>query len=180
MPLSAPFARRFAVLSLVLLAAPLVLASPAAASIAAPTTETYTMTGYEIYFAADHAIFVGTGDGQDGARELSGWYTSVYHSVVVVPSGDVTGGTAFLQRIDGVEIQGDISGGEAVQTDPGDNCTTETHQVTAQLTNVTRTDEPGVVGTAVLSATLTHYHVMVFGTCYAYSASVNGTIDVTV
>ena len=176
MRLSSQFARRAAALSLMLLVAPLALASPAAAS----TTESYTMGGYEVFYAPDHAIFVGTGSGTDGPLELSGWYTSVYHTVVVTPSGDVTGGTAFLQRIDGVQIQGDISSGEAVQTDPGYNCTTETHQVTAYLDNVTRTDEPGVVGTAVLTATLTHYHAWIFGSCYTYSARVDGTITVTV
>ena len=138
------------------------------------------MSGYEVYFGPDHAVFLGTGSGYDGPHELSGWYTSVYHSLVVVPSGVVTGGNAFLQRIDGVQIQGDISGGEAVQTTPGDNCTTETHQVTAQLVNVTRTDESGAVGTAVMNATLTHYHAWIFGSCYAYAARVDGTITVTV
>ncbi len=148
-------------------------------SVAATTSDTYTMTGYEVYYAPDQADFVGKGAG-DGPRELSGWYTSVYHSLVVVPSGEVTGGSAFLQRIDGVQINGDIIGGDAVQADPGYNCTTETHQVTAELANVTSSDEPGAVGTAVLSATLTHYHAWVFGTCYAYSARIDGTITLTI
>jgi len=149
------------------------------ASAAASTSETYTMTGYEVYFAPDQGVFVGTGAGVDGLRELSGWYTSVYHTLSVSP-GNVTGGSAYLQRVDGVQIGGDFSGGDVAQTNPGYNCTTETHQVTAQLVNVTRTDEPGVVGTAVLSATLTHYHAWVFGSCYTYSARVDGTITVTV
>jgi hypothetical protein len=147
---------------------------------AAATTETYTMGGYEVFYAPDHAVFVGTGSGSGGPLELSGWYTSVYHSLVVVPSGEVTGGSAVLQRIDGVQIRGDILSGEAVQTNPGANCTTETHAVTAILDNVTRSDTPGKTGTAVLMATLTHYHVWVFGTCYAYSARVDGSITVIV
>ena len=145
-----------------------------------PTTDTYTMGGYEVYYAPDHAVFAGTGSGYDGPQDLSGWYTSVYHDLVVVPSGAVTGGSALLQRIDGVQIRGDITGGEAVQTNPGYDCTTETHAVTAFMDNVTRSDEPGKVGTAVLMATLTHYHAWVFGTCYAYSARVDGTITVII
>jgi hypothetical protein len=138
------------------------------------------MTGYEVYFGADHAVFVGTGSGTGGPLELSGWYTSVYHSLSVVPTGTVTGGDAGLQRIDGVSISGDITGGEAIQTNPGYGCTTETHSVTAFLSNVTRSDAPGRTGTAVMMATLTHYHAWVFGTCYAYSARIDGTITVIV
>jgi len=99
---------------------------------------------------------------------------------VIVPSGEVTGGSAALQRIDGVEISGQITGGEAAQTSPGDNCTTETHAVTAFMGNVTRSDMPGKTGTAILMATLTHYHTWFLGTCYTYSARVDGSITVIV
>ena len=153
-------------------------AVPAAA--AAATTETYTLGGYEVYFGTDHAIFVGTGTGQDGLHELSGWYTSVFHSVVIDPTGIVTGGNAFLQRIDGVQISGDITGGGATQTAAGDNCTTQTYAITAYLSGATRTDDPGAVGTAQLSATLTHYRSWFLGSCWVYSASVDGTITIAI
>ncbi len=146
---------------------------------AAASVETYTMSGYEVYFGAEHAVFVGTGSGSDVAHELSGWYTSVYHTLSVSP-GDVTGGDAGLMRIDGVQIRGDFTGGHVTQTNPGYGCTTETHAVTAFIGNVTRSDIPGKTGTALMMATLTHYHTWVFGSCYTYSASVNGTITVIV
>lgn len=59
---------------------------------------------------------------------------------------------------------------------PGYDCTTETHAVTAFMNDVTSTDAPGRTGTAVLMATLTHYHTWVLGTCYTYSARVDGSI----
>src|SRR4051794_20742297 len=170
------FARRAIALSLMLPAA--LVALPAAA--AAATTETYTLSGYEVFFGQDHAVFVGTGSGQDGLHELSGWYTSVFHSSVIDPTGVVTGGDALLQRLDGVQISGDITGGGATQIAAGDNCTTQTYTITADIGNATRSDEPGSIGTAQLSATLTHYRSWFFGGCWVYSASVEGTISVTV
>jgi hypothetical protein len=149
-------------------------------AVAASTPETYTLSGYEVYFGQDHAIFVGTGSGQNGLSELSGWYTSVYHSVPIDPTGVVTGGAAVLQRLDGVQISGDIVGGGATQTSPGDNCTTQTYSITADLGYATRTDAPGVTGTAELAATLTHYRSWFLGTCWVYSAHVDGTITVSI
>src|SRR5436309_906130 len=111
MSFSRQSARRAVALSFVLLGPP--VAFPPA------TAETYTLSGYEVYFGTDHAIFVGTGTGEAGLHELSGWYTSVYHSLVIDPAGDVTGGTALLQRVDGVQISGGIFGGGATQTSPG-------------------------------------------------------------
>jgi hypothetical protein len=153
------------------------LAGPASAY-SPPTAETYSMTGYEVYFGADHAVFVGTGAGTT-ASDLSGWYTSVYHTLSVSP-GSVTGGQATLQRIDGVRISGNFSGGDVAQTYPGYDCTTETHAVTALMSDVTRSDRFGVTGTAVMMATLTHYHTWFLGTCYTYSARVDATITVII
>ena len=98
---------------------------------------------------------------------------------MIDPTGVVTGGNAILQRIDGVQISGDISGGGATQTTAGDNCTTQTYAITADMSDATRTDQPGVVGNAQLNATLTHYRGWFFGGCWVYSASVNGSITVT-
>src|SRR3954462_2571493 len=136
--------RRASALALLAICASLAVPLPAAA--AAPETDTYSMTGYEVYYAPDQAVFVGTGSGLDGPRELSGWYTSVYHTLAISP-GNVTGGGSTLPRIDGVRIDGAFSGGDVAQVDEGYDCTTTTHTVSAHLVNVTRTDAQGVVGT---------------------------------
>ena len=147
-------------LTLVLASLFAALVAPTAAS--ASTSETYSMVGYEIYYAPDLGVFAGTGAGYDGPRELSGWYTDVFHTPDIAP-GNVTGGSAALQRIDGVQINGDFSGGDVVQTNPGDGCADQTFVVSAQLVNVARTDVPGGLGTAMLNATLTHYRAWVWG-----------------
>jgi hypothetical protein len=171
-------ARRAVALCFVLLGALARVALPQVAL--ATTTETYTLSGYEVYFGSDHAVFVGTGSGDGGLNELSGWYTSVYHSLSIDPTGDVTGGYAALQRVDGVEIGGFITGGGATLTDEGDNCTTQTYAITADVSDATRTDEPGNAGTAELDATLTHYRTWILGGCWVYSASISGTVTVTI
>jgi hypothetical protein len=171
-----PLMRRVAALIVVLPAA-LVALPP---TTVAATTESYTLGGYEVYFGTDQAVFVGTGSAADGLHDLSGWYTSVYHSVVIDPTGVVTGGTALLQRVDGVQISGTIVGGGATQTAAGDNCTTQTYAISAQLAGAIRSDAPGAVGTAEMTATLTHYRGWFLGSCWVYSARVDGAITVTI
>jgi len=165
--------------SLALIPALLLAALAMPAPVGAMSLESYSMTGYEVYYAPTRAIFVGAGNGESGPLELSGWYTSVDHTLSVSP-GFVTGGFASLRRIDGVQIQGYFSDGTVAQTNPWPNCTTETHVVKGMLRNVTRSDAPGVVGIAYLEATLTHYRAWIFGQCYSYSARVEGTISVAV
>ena len=80
------------------------------------------MVGYEVYFGRIRASSRAPAAGYDGPRELSGWYTAVYHTLDIAP-GNVTGGSATLQRVDGVQINGDFSGGDVAQTNPGDGCT---------------------------------------------------------
>jgi hypothetical protein len=179
MRFSRPPVRRMFALTLALLAMPIALPSSVAAYAGMTTVEAYSMSGYEVYFGSDHAVFVGTGSGTGGARELSGWYTSVYHTLSIAP-GSVLDGTSGLQRIDGVQINGAFTGGNIAQTSPGPNCSNETYAVTAMMANVTRTDAPGKTGTAVMMATLTHYRAWFFGACYVYSARVDGSITVIV
>jgi len=176
-----PPARRVLAFGFALVLAPMAFAAPVAASAvpAGPSVETYTLGGYEVFFGADHAVFLGTGSGTGGPRDVSGWYTSVYHTLSIAP-GNVTGGTAGLQRIDGVQINGDFTGGDVAQIAGGDNCTGQTFAVTALVGNVTRSDKPGKTGTAVMMAQLTHYRSWFLGTCYVYSARVDGTITVIV
>jgi len=172
--------RRRSVRALLALLPALLLAALAfPAQVSAMSLESYSMTGYEVFYAPTRAVFVGAGNGEAGPLELSGWYTSVDHTLSVSP-GFVTGGFASLQRIDGVRIEGYFTDGTVAQTNPGPDCTTETHTVKGMLRNVTRSDSPGVTGYAYFEATLTHFRAWVFGTCYSYSAKVEGTISVAV
>jgi hypothetical protein len=148
------------------------------AAVGSTSYEVYALHGAEVWFTPTTGTFVGIGNGDAG--DLSGWYTAVDHSLVISPSGAITGGTASLVRVDGVRMTGYFDGGTVIQTGFGDSCTQESHQVAGTLTGVTRTDRPGATGVAYFSATLTHYRTWFLGKCYSYSASVEGTFSILI
>jgi len=149
-------------------------ASPVAATEQA--TERYALGGYEVWYSPTMAVFAGTS--RVAGADLSAWYATIEHSLVINPSGTVTGGFATLYLPDGVRITGRFSDGTIVQTDPGVNCTTEYHAIAGNLRDVSRSDV-GAVGTAALSATLVHHRAWIFGRCLSYAASVEGTIEIS-
>ncbi|HUG48669.1 MAG TPA: alcohol dehydrogenase catalytic domain-containing protein [Candidatus Limnocylindria bacterium] len=159
-----------------LLMALLLSTTAGAGAVRATQHETYLLSGYEIFFAPTMAVFAGTGGAGEGS--LSAWYGSIQHSGVISPTGTIEGGWAVLYRHDGVRIGGWFSGGDVVLTDEGPGCTTEAHSVEGTLIGVTRSDT-GAVGTGVFRATLLHHRAWLFGTCISYSASVNGSIELT-
>ena len=132
------------------------------------------MVGYEIYYAPDLGVFAGTGAGYDGPRELSGWYTDVFHTADITPH--VTGGSAAStnrRRAD----QRRFLRWRRRKTNPGEGCTDQTFAVLAQLVNVARTDVP-VNRNRNAQRDVDPLQGVVLGTCYTYSARVDGTITV--
>ena len=144
----------------------------------APTYEVYALRGFEIWFTPTVGTFVGVGEGSDA--RLSGWYTSIEHSVAISPTGSITGGTATLQRVDGVSMQGTFSTGTIRQLIDGAGCTNELHEVFGSVHGLTSTDRPGETGVGYFHALLEHHRVWVFGDCYSYSATVNGSFSVAI
>jgi hypothetical protein len=140
--------------------------------------ESFEVTGWEVFYAPDAATFVGTGG--EASTKLSTWYATIGHTLSVIPTGRITGGSASLMKVDGDRVHGDFVDGFVRQTNPGPGCTTETHVVTGLLTNVTLSSAPAVTGIGLFDATLTHYRAWLFGDCYSYSASVRGTISIIV
>lgn len=166
--------RRVAVLLLVAAMLAFQAGSPAAAR--ATEHESYGLSGYEVFYSPTRAMFAGTsGDGLGG---VSAWYSSIDHSVVISPSGAITGGWAVLYRPDGVRIEGWFSEGQVTLTNEGPACTLESHEVVGTLTSVTRSDRGGS-GSGVFRATLHHHRAWLFGTCISYSASVSGTLEIS-
>jgi hypothetical protein len=150
------------------------LAGPTLASEA--TVERYALRGYEVFYSPTMAVFAGTSS--DAGADLSAWYAPIEHSVVINPSGTITGGYATLYRPDGVRLSGQFSGGTVVLLDPGANCTTEYHAVDGDLVDVSRSDG-SAMGSGVFSATLVHHRAWIFGRCLSYAASVEGSIELT-
>lgn len=139
----------------------------------AAVVETYSLAGYEVWFTPTVGSFVGTGSGPTG--ELAAWHSAIEHSVVVSPTGTITGGWAALYRADGVRISGWFSDGSLELINEGPNCTDETHTVRGTLTGVSRSDSTAL-GSGLFEATLVHHRIWIFGRCISYSASVNATI----
>jgi hypothetical protein len=167
-------------------AALLLVGGPASAASPSQTYEVYALRGYEVWFTDTVGTFMGGGTGAGtsagigAAGDLSGWYTSVEHSVAITPTGTVNGGRAVLQRLDGVRMDGTFSGGYVWQTNDGAGCTSESHEVVGTVTGLTRSDRPGETGVAFFNATLVHYRTMLFNRCIAYSASVTGTFSILI
>jgi hypothetical protein len=169
------------------LAGLLLMGGPVNAASTSQTYEVYALRGYEVWFTDTVGTFMGAGTGSGmmgagmgGTGDLSGWYTSVEHSVAITPTGTVNGGRAVLQRLDGVRMDGTFSGGYVWQTNDGAGCTNESHQVVGTVSGLTRSDRPSEVGVAFFNATLVHYRTMIFNRCIAYSASVNGTFSILI
>ena len=150
------------------------LSGPGLTRAAAP--ETYSLSGYEIWFTPSVGVFAGTGNGHAG--DLSAWFSSIEHSQVISPSGTIIGGWATLYRLDGVSISGHFSGGTIVQTNDGAGCTAEWHSVTGELTGVRRSDT-AALGSGEFQVTLVHHRAWLFGRCISYSASVSGSISLS-
>ena len=144
----------------------------------AATYEVYTLRGFEIWFTPTIGTFVGVGDGSDA--RLSGWYTSIEHTVAITPTGFITGGNATLQRVDGVRMAGTFSTGIVRQLVDGAGCTNELHEVVGSVHGLTRSDRPGETGAGHFQATLEHHRAWAFGGCYSYSATVNGTFAIAI
>ena len=167
---------RRAHIALALIAAFAFAAPVNAAAATSSLYEVYDLTGYEVWYAPTTGTFVGVGSGAAG--EISGWYTAVDHDSVIIPTGTINGGSAVLQRVDGVRMSGRFNGGNVWQTSDGPGCTNDEFQITGTVADVTRSDRPGDTGVGYFSATLKHYRAWIFGDCYSYSAKVTGTFSI--
>lgn len=145
----------------------------------AATTYTDSATGAEFYATSTHGVFSGVASGS-----LPGlWYASVLHTPLSgsPQTATVTGGSFSLGSLNGQStlVTGTFaSGGSVVQTGGLTGCTDQTYQVVDRLTGVGPYGGSGH-GTGRFDAVLTHYRQEVAGYCITYSASVNGTIDLS-
>jgi hypothetical protein len=144
----------------------------------AATYEVYSLRGFEIWFTPTVGTFVGVGE--SSLSRLSGWHTSIEHTPSISPAGSITGGTATLQRVDGVHMQGTFSSGTVSQILDGAGCTNELHEVVGSVYGLRRSDRPSDVGAGYFRATLEHHRTWIFGDCYSYSATVNGSFAVVI
>jgi hypothetical protein len=150
-----------------------VLALPATV-LSATVSDTYTIQGAEYYATSTQGRFGGTASGNTG--DSATWQATVNHTQLR-DTARITGGTAQLATSRLVLVSGEFSGGKVKLLSRQAGCGIETFSVQGTLENVTRSDS-SAVGTGKFTATLTHYRAWLFGACRAYSATVQGTIQV--
>ena len=152
----------------------------AGAAVAAPASDTFSVTGVEYAFTPTVGYFVGSATGDAGDR--GAWNTYVEHEPLGSPPPiHVTGGRFWMGTrspswdVDWVRGTFVNGGGTITKVDPGANCTNERYLVTGALENVATSTTSG--GSGSFSVTLTHYRTSIFGRCVTYSASVVGTVS---
>jgi hypothetical protein len=161
--------------SIILLAALVLLAAPAAAGAAQIYGD--TISGYEYAFTSTDGKFAGT-----AAGALSGaWKIDVQHTKLCLscsPTARITGGAfSLVTRHDGLPalVSGALVGGTVQVTNAGAGCSNQTFAVNGILGHVGWRSSSS--GSGVFRATLTHYRHSILGSCVAYGASVRGSLS---
>ncbi len=139
----------------------------------ATTTYTDTIKGYEYSATSTEGKFAGKAYG-----DLPGYWNAVIDHTPLAPNATITGGTFDMVTTSYVYVDGDFSGGSVVLTNPTKRCVNQYYAVNATLANVSVGSSSG--GTGTFSGTLTHYRTKVFGKCVTYSASVAGSLTLSV
>ena len=162
---------------IILLAATLALLVAAPTAVAAQTYSD-TVSGYEYAFTSTDGKFAGSASGSlPGA-----WNADVQHTPLCLsctPTATITDGSFSLATTHNdvpALVSGAFVGGTVQVTNPGASCTNQTFAVHGILGNVGWS--PGS-GSGTFNATLTHYRRSIFGRCVSYSASVRGTLSLT-
>jgi hypothetical protein len=150
------------------------LAVPGVAT--AATTYSDSVIGFEYSATSTQGKFSGTAYGA-----LAGaWAATVVHDPLGT-TGAVTGGYMNLvTAVNGTPtlVEGHVYGGAIVQTSGFGGCVNQSYRVDLTLNRVRangRGDEGGLYG-----GTLTHYRRSVFGRCLIYSATINGSMTLTI
>jgi hypothetical protein len=153
--------------------AALLLGSMLAANVAvaaASTSISYEVRGVEVYATATRGVFTGVAWAAD---DYGSWYAVVDHSVFdAARTATITGGTFYLNGYRR-DVSGTFDSGGTVQLRSADlGCGREVFDVDGTLTLAGG-------GTGVFDATLVHYRRSLFGRCITYSATVSGTVALT-
>jgi hypothetical protein len=154
-------------------AAALLLGGMLAANVAvaaASTSVTYEARGVEVYATATRGVFTGVAWAAD---DYGNWYAVVDHTAFdAARSATITGGTFELNGYRR-DASGTFDAGGTVRlrsAEPG--CGREVFDVDGTVTLAGG-------GTGVLDATLVHFRTSLFGRCITYSATVSGTVALT-
>jgi hypothetical protein len=143
---------------------------------AAATTYSDSVSGFEYSATSTQGKFTGTASG----ALPGGWAATVNHTALN-PSATVTGGDMSLATVlngTAALVQGAVYGGAVDRLNPyATGCVNQYYGVRLTLVNVTVNGAGS--GTGSFAGTLTHYRRSVLGTCLTYSATISGSLTVT-
>jgi hypothetical protein len=160
------------VLALALVTASVVAASATAATSAATYSD--VLNGVEIAATSTQGTFVGTASGA-----LPGQWAATVNHTPLSPNATITGGSfTVATTLNGLPtlVTGSFSGG-TVTFAAGSGCTNQQFTIDGTLDHV-GTWYSGA-GSGSFLGTLTHYRTSIFGRCITYSASVTGSVTLT-
>jgi hypothetical protein len=159
--------RRIRILFLAIITTVAITAVPAVAL--ATTTVTYGVSGLEYAATPTAGSFAGAAVARD---DLGTWRATVLHGALPVNPGGtalVTGG-AFGLNGRTRDLAGGMDGG-TITLLATSSCGKQTYSVTGHLTLA-----PSGTGDASFAMLLTHYRLRLFGSCFTYGATVQGTV----
>lgn len=152
------------------------LALVAAPTAAARTSYTSSVGGIELKFTAVEGVFAG-----DAAGPLSGTWKATIHHTKLSPSGDIDGGTftfATLLNRRAAIVRGNFTGGRVAFVRQLAGCGNQYFSVDGTLGNVRTSTVTG--GHGRFRGTLVHYRKSFFGRCTIYSATIKGSLTLTI
>jgi hypothetical protein len=139
---------------------------------AAATTYNVTVRGAEYSATSTQGRFAGYAYG-----DLVGSWNAVVNHTALSPNATITSGRFNL---DGpTDASGDfMPGGTVVLENPSTLCVNQYYTVDGTLGNVVVGAATG--GTGAFHGTLTHLRYRIFGRCITYSATISGSLSLTV
>jgi hypothetical protein len=158
------------------------LAAALAGAVAAPggamtgISTAYTVAGLETSIPTNNtSTFAGAALGSGGDAAV--WKASVVHQALSnCPFGSnascaITGGSFSLSSSDGAQLAGSFTSGSVAPVSQQTPCGNQIYGVAGTLATTS--------GPASLTATLTHYRTLLFGTCITYFATITGSVQLT-
>jgi hypothetical protein len=151
------------------------VAVPGAAAATGLSTA-YAVAGLETSIPTNNtSTFAGAAVGSSGDAAV--WKASVVHQALSnCPFGTntscaITGGLFSLTSSSGAQLTGSFTGGSVTPVSQQTPCGRQIFGVAGTLATTS--------GPASLTATLTHYRTLLFGTCITYFATITGSVQLT-
>jgi hypothetical protein len=137
----------------------------------ASTTYNDWIRGAEYSATSTEGKFAGYASG-----DLLGYWNAVVDHTPLGSAATITGGSFSLDGL--TDADGTFTGGSVTLNNPSSGCVNQSYAVQASLGSVSVGAATG--GTGTFNGTLVHYRQWVFGRCVTYSATIRGSLSLSV